>query len=240
MSRRRKSQSVNSGPVKSATFVANTSTLDIETPKAAIPANPTLLSTSPTQDLLSQAKENRERRQFWIDTVVKIVQSIALIGSGVWAVLQFAQQQDKDLHQREKDLDERIIAERHEREGRSRSLRLKFYEEQWPIYLKVCRTIGKIAGAKKILDVSEDIALFREMYHGEMCLVESQQVITAMYNFLIELDKEPPQNSPTNELKNCAILLARACRDSLRLNELFGVEMPNDLKPLLIGQIQNP
>jgi hypothetical protein len=41
-------------------------------------------------------------------------------------------------------------------------------------------------------------------------------------------------------MRNQAIILAHACRNSLHLDAVFGVQMPIDLMPLLSGASKDP
>src|SRR5262249_12828448 len=95
-------------------------------PPPAQPENPP--TPTPSPDPGADAKENREARQFRIDTWVKVLQMAALVGSGIWAVMQYREQHEKDRVQKDEVLSQQKEAAKKEEDQRERALRLKFYE----------------------------------------------------------------------------------------------------------------
>src|SRR5262249_2579396 len=138
--------------------VGNTTSADAVPPAPAPPApSPAPPSADPSQAAqvptpVSDAKERREERQFYVDAALKCAQILAFVGSAVWAVAQFQDQHHKDLTQREKELKQAQGKQEEERKQRERALYMKFYEEQRPLYLKVCKAAAEIAAAKRFAD----------------------------------------------------------------------------------------
>jgi hypothetical protein len=211
--------------------------LSLPTPTPAVPAPPAGVQPPTPAD---GTKERREVWQFYVDTGVKFFQILALVASGLWAVEQFQDQHDKDREIRKKEFKEAQDKRDEDRKQREHALRLKFYEEQRPLYLKVCEVAAAIAAAERFADVKETVQTFRQLFLGQLNLAVDQQVQPALLDFSQALDREMGEGeAPSNDLRNKAVLLSRACRSSLDLNKVFNVELPLDAWPG-IDNLKNP
>jgi hypothetical protein len=162
---------------------------------------------------------------------------LALVASGVWAVEQYREQHQKDREQREAEQRQESAKQAQELNLRERSLRMKFYEEQRPVYLEACKAAAEIAAAKRFADVQGEITRFRVLHFGQMCLVEDQTVLEAMDYFFRGLEQEvgkDKEQGPSTDLRNRSVLLSRACRRSLDLNKVFDVDVAFDPGPVLL------
>jgi hypothetical protein len=86
-----------------------------------------------------------------------------------------------------------------------------FLERQLQLYTDATRSAAIIATAPGGEDVRKANARFRELFWGELALVEDRSVEAAMVGFQRALESD----APPAELQQLSLQLAHACRDSL-------------------------
>jgi hypothetical protein len=94
--------------------------------------------------------------------------------------------------------------------------RKRFWEEQLQIYKRTCAAAATIATAEAIAKVEQERRAFWQLYWGELSILESKAVKTAMERFgnqllIVEAGKADPRT-----LEDLSYELARACRMSLK------------------------
>lgn len=115
----------------------------------------------------------------------------------------------------------RLEQQRKEFAHAQREMSRKLFETQWPVYSEICRVTSTIATADRLEQVQPAVARFRQIYWGELCLVEDAQVEEAMMLFG-EFLGEHPGGKPAAELLDLSLNLAHACRKSLNTEVVFG------------------
>jgi hypothetical protein len=93
--------------------------------------------------------------------------------------------------------------------------RKRFWEEQLEIYRRTCVAASSIATSSAIAVVGKECETFWRLYWGELSILESKAVKSAMEAFGTQLRiVEAAQASPKS-LEELSYRLARACRASL-------------------------
>jgi len=93
--------------------------------------------------------------------------------------------------------------------------RKRFWEEQLEIYKRTCVAASSIATAKAITAVEKECETFWRLYWGELSILESKAVKTAMEAFGNQLRIVEAEQSSPQSLEQLSYRLARACRASL-------------------------
>lgn len=93
--------------------------------------------------------------------------------------------------------------------------RKRFWEEQLEIYKRTCVAASTIATSKEIAAVEKERETFWRLYWGELSILESKAVKTAMEAFGAQLRIIEAEQSSPKSLEQLSYRLARACRASL-------------------------
>jgi hypothetical protein len=93
--------------------------------------------------------------------------------------------------------------------------RKRFWEEQLEIYKRTCVAASSIATASAITNVEKERETFWRLYWGELSILESKAVKTAMEAFGTQLRIVEAEKSSPKSLEDLSYGLARACRTSL-------------------------
>ena len=137
-------------------------------------------------------------------TVVPLV--IAALGF-VWGVYQYFQGQKVRAEQVKLDQDREAVQRRIE-------ARRPFLEKQLALYTEATHAAATIATSTDATAIATAHTRFRELYWGELALVEDSPVEQAMMAFGSGLD----QGAGQSELQQLSLKLAVACRDSLAVS----------------------
>ena len=86
-----------------------------------------------------------------------------------------------------------------------------YLDKQLQLYTEATQVTAKIATSKDQEEIEKATKRFKELYWGELALVERGGVVGAMIAFRKALDAKTSQN----ELAPLALALAHACRDEL-------------------------
>lgn len=139
-----------------------------------------------------------------VENLSKVV-SIAIAALAfAWGVWQYFRS--------ERDKHEQLRAER-KRDAHHRRIEATrpFLEKQLEFYLEATRVAAIIAVSKEEKAVCAATHRFKELFWGELALVEDEKVEIAMLGFKSALDSD----LPADELEQMSLGLAHACRDSL-------------------------
>ena len=136
-----------------------------------------------------------------LSEVVSIAIAALAFAWGVWQYfrserakqVQLKAERERDAHRR------RIEATR------------PFLERQLQFYLEATKVASIIAVSKEEHAVCAATHRFKELFWGELALVEDEGVEIAMLNFKSALDRD----LPAEELEQMSLALAHACRESL-------------------------
>jgi hypothetical protein len=93
--------------------------------------------------------------------------------------------------------------------------RKRFWEEQLEVYKRTCVAASSIATASAITCVVKERETFWRLYWGELSILESKGVKTAMEAFGDQLRIVEAAKSSPKSLEQLSYRLARACRVSL-------------------------
>ncbi len=93
--------------------------------------------------------------------------------------------------------------------------RKRFWEEQLEIYRRTCVAASSIATAQLITAVEKERETFWRLYWGELSILESRAVKTAMEAFGAQLRIVEAEQASPKSLEQLSYRLARACRASL-------------------------
>lgn len=133
------------------------------------------------------------------------VASIAIAALAfAWGVWQYFRSEREKQEQRKNERDRDA---HHRRIEATRP----FLEQQLLFYLEATRVAAVIAVSREESAVCEATHRFKELFWGEVALVEDEEVEIAMLAFKSALDRE----LPASELEQMSLALAHACRDSL-------------------------
>ncbi|MDF0668219.1 MAG: hypothetical protein P0119_19410 [Nitrospira sp.] len=93
--------------------------------------------------------------------------------------------------------------------------RKRFWEEQLEIYRRTCVAASSIATASVITAVEKERQTFWRLYWGELSILESKAVKTAMEAFGDQLRVVEAEHTSPKSLEQFSYRLARECRASL-------------------------
>lgn len=161
---------------------------------------------------------------------------------GVWlSIQQFYTAQDKDRQARIKEENQRLEANKHETETKDRESKKPFLDKQLTVCLEASGAASTIAMLPpESVKRKRAEERFREMYLGELALIEDEEVARAKTNFFNCLEKlegsaqdcltEPNRG---DKLKDLSWALTSSCRDSISKSwvlDLPGVKNPYHLR----------
>jgi hypothetical protein len=158
-------------------------------------------------------EESRNR----IELFIKAIGPLLVLAGLVFGVIQFQTTAELDREARENQYIQTL-------EEAQREAKKPFYEEQLALYLEATNVTSRIAVPLNEDDKRRAIVRFWQLYWGQLALVESPEVASAMVAFKEVLqDTSLSEEIREKELKKHTINLARKCRDSLR--ESWNVEL---------------
>ena len=91
-----------------------------------------------------------------------------------------------------------------------------YWAKQFDAYKEACDAAGAIASAATIDDVAAEREAFERLYWGVMCVIEHENVESAMYAFYQQLKTCEQRRAQPSSLKAFAYGLAHECRKSLQ------------------------
>lgn len=148
-----------------------------------------------------------------IDLLVKVLGAVGLIASIVWSVVQYMDTVDRQITERKQEF-EKEIAEM------QREARKPFLERQLALYIEAAQMASRIATSTDVQERDAAIARFRELYWGDLAVVEDAKVAASMVAFRNELERalerRPHEPLVGTGLERAAIAIAHACRDSIQ------------------------
>lgn len=139
-----------------------------------------------------------------VESISKVASIAIAAAAFAWGVWQYFR---SERHKREQLKNERERDAHHRRIEATRP----FLERQLQFYLEATRVAAIIAVSKEENAVCAATHRFKELFWGELALVEDEKVEIAMLEFKSALDRD----LPADELEQMSLGLAHACRDSL-------------------------
>jgi len=158
--------------------------------------------------------------QATFDNTLKALGTLGALGTFCWTVYTWRQKTKQEIT---------ANAAEARRSNRARILEAQkpFLERQLQLYTEVTRAAAVIATSDDRQLVQRQLQRFKELFSGELALVENEQVATAMQNFRRAIaglerlsaptDGSPPHGADMERegLLQLSLNLAQACRDSL-------------------------
>lgn len=138
------------------------------------------------------------------ELVLKLVGSILAVLAFIWGVYTYKDTAAKKLAA------QKIDAIRTS-ETRRIEASMPYLNKQLQLYTEATQVTAKIATSKDQEEIKSATKRFKELYWGELALVERGGVASAMVSFREALDA----NKSQDELAPLALSLAHACRDEL-------------------------
>ena len=138
------------------------------------------------------------------DLVLKLVGSILAVLAFIWGVYTYKDTAAQKLAAQK-------INEMRTAETRRIEASRPYLDKQLQLYTEATQVTAKIATSKDSEEIKRAIKRFKELYWGELALVERGGVASAMVSFREALDA----NKNQDELAPLALSLAHACRDEL-------------------------
>lgn len=139
-----------------------------------------------------------------VDRTLKLVAIVGAMVTFMWGVFQYF-----DGRERESDI-RRIEAMK------------PFLDRQLALYTEATQVTAAIAASSEASEREVALQRFWRLYYGELVLVEDRSVEAAMVAFGRALER----SGETPELRQLALQLARACRESLAVS--WGVSVWRD------------
>jgi hypothetical protein len=131
-----------------------------------------------------------------LDLGLKLLTPLLAVAAFVWGIYTYREAQHQQAETR------RIEATR------------PYLDKQLALYIEATQVTARIATSGDAAEVEKSLKRFRELYWGELALVEHGDVARAMVAFREALDNKKPQP----ELARLALTLAHACRDDLAMS----------------------
>lgn len=164
----------------------------------------------------------------WWDVVTKVAGVlVTLVGAAV-AIGTYAAQQQLTRAQNDKDAAAARAQAEKDKLERDEQYKRRIWERRLEIYLQACQSATALATLAKPDDDQyvKSRLRFEQLYHGEMCVVESTEVAARMINFRTKLlaaeqrNKEPKGDAQAlakawDDLRRASLDLARECRVSI-------------------------
>lgn len=139
--------------------------------------------------------ERRFKENEWnIERVVKLVGVAATVAAGIWSVVTYVDTQSDEAEVR------KIEASK------------AFLTKQLTLFEEVTQVASRLATAPRDKLPPDDLARFRELYWGELALVEQGKVEAAMFNFDKVLNNPM---STEDDIHSACLNVAHSCRTEL-------------------------
>jgi hypothetical protein len=189
-------------------------------------------------------RDLKDALQIW-GTVFKGVGALVVVAGAVVGYLDYRQRDDQ------RHADETARSQQRESEEakhrsdlkkqaedevnqRQKDYLLRLYEERKPLLMEASRMAAQIATADQLADAKPAIKRFKELYYGELCLVEDSGVADKMIAFKQKLDQLLHPSVALQkradafiDLRKGALELSKACQHSLDLGAVFNIQ-PGD------------
>ena len=146
-----------------------------------------------------------------VETWLKIVSPLLAIAAFLWGIYTYRDAARQQLERTSIEAD-------HIAQTRRIEATRPYLDTQLALYIEATQVTAIIATSKDEKEVEENKQRFRELYWGELALVEHGKVIQAMIAFHVALDS----NKEQSELARLALNLAHACREELAIS--WGVD----------------
>ncbi len=153
-----------------------------------------------------------------LGTWLKIISPLLAIAAFFWGIYTYGDTKRQQLERT--SIEAQRIAETRRIEA-SRP----YLDKQLALYIETTQVTAIIATSEDENEVEANKQRFRELYWGELALVERGKVEQAMIAFLSALDANKEQSA----LARLALNLAHACREELAIS--WGVEHWNRTTP---------
>jgi hypothetical protein len=148
-----------------------------------------------------------ETKQDRLESLLKISSPLLAVAVFFWGIYTYRDTAEKSA--------EREIAEaKRAAETRRIEATRPYLDKQLTLYTEATKVTATIATSPDPLEVKRATKRFRELYWGELALVERDSVAKAMVAFRVALDAGSMQAL----LAPLALDLAHACRDELALS----------------------
>jgi len=150
------------------------------------------------------------------DTVIKWLSVPLAIAGFAMALLAYIHQEEEKRTAGKAADDARSEREKKESEARVESYKSYFWQSQLRLYLEATKAASTLATVPDIKspEFAEARLRFDQLFHGELCVVESSDVAGAMIAFREALlASEKPEGS-REPLRGASITLAQVCRKS--------------------------
>jgi len=135
---------------------------------------------------------------------LKAISPILAIAVFFWGIYQYHDTAKKQLN-------EQVAEAKRNAETRRIEATLPYLNKQLDLYTEATQVTAVIATSEDMDEISTAAKRFRELYWGELAMVERSEVAKAMIAFRNALDSGKEQKY----LQTLALNLAHACRDEL-------------------------
>lgn len=161
----------------------------------------------------------------WLSKIIPILPFLLGAAAFIFGVYQYNKQQEAALFQRQMALEQQAREAQTSAQQRQLEIIKPFLEKQSALYFEASNAAATIATATDSKERSKAEHKFRELYTGQMVVVEDPGVESAMINFHMCLVAEPQCDE--SEMKIRSLSLASSIRESLKTS--FGLSL-QDLK----------
>ena len=148
-----------------------------------------------------------EPRQDRFEAMLKLLSPLLAIAAFCWGIYTYRDTARQNIAK------EIAVAARSAETRRIEATR-PYLDKQLALYTEATHVTAIIATSHDTTEVAKATRRFRELYWGELGLVERESVARAMVSFREALDA----NRPQDDLGPLALTLAHACRDELALS----------------------
>lgn len=151
-----------------------------------------------------------QQPQYRIELFIKIAGPLLVLAGLVFGVVEFRNTVKTDRDNRNAQYTQTLAEAQ-------REAKKPFYEQQLALYLEATNVTSRISIPLSESDKKAAIVRFRQLYWGQLALVENREVAQAMIDFKEVLENtELSEKAMKVQLKRKTINLARKCRDSLK------------------------
>jgi hypothetical protein len=160
-----------------------------------------------------------EEKYRYHDTVVKWLSLVlAVIGAFV-AYKTYVTQQDESRSQDDARHQATLTQNSQFEQNRNEQYARRFWEKQLDLYFAACKAAATLATVEspKHAIYAPARAQFDQLYFGELCIVESEEVAQRMVDFknaIETYEKDPSAPGRRNSVRDLSLQLAFACRAS--------------------------
>lgn len=159
-----------------------------------------------------------------IELAIKAVGPLLVLAGLVFGVVQFKVTTDLNRKDQREQYKETLTEARLALAEAQREAKKPFYERQLALYLEATDVTSRISDPSSEEDKRAATARFWQMYWGQLALVESQEVESAMVAFQsVLVDTALTDQERAESLRRKSLDLAHKCRDSLK--ESWDVEL---------------